>query len=223
MYLEVVDNPPLEHLTIRTKILDVAETLFAKNGFNATSLRAITSQAGVNVAAVNYYFRSKDQLIVAVLSRAIRPINEQRVQMLEKAFETFHSHTVPLAVILEALIRPCLEIRFDPKREQVFRLLARSLTEEGNFIGEVLEKEWSPIISRFAEALQARLPEIPLKELFWRIHFIIGAMIHTACHLQDLAFLSKGRVKPDLETALKQLIDFASAGLKTSFVKNQNE
>ena len=51
----------------RTKIqiLDAAEKLIAEQGFDV-SLRAITSAAGVNLAAVNYHFQSKDALIDAI-------------------------------------------------------------------------------------------------------------------------------------------------------------
>ena len=53
----------------KDRILDVAETLFADNGFAATSLRDITHEAGVNIAAVNYHFGSKDALLGAVFER----------------------------------------------------------------------------------------------------------------------------------------------------------
>ena len=43
-------------MSTKTKILDAAEILFADKGFNGTSLREITSQAEVNLAAVNYHF-----------------------------------------------------------------------------------------------------------------------------------------------------------------------
>ncbi|CSD08028.1 TetR family transcriptional regulator [Vibrio cholerae] len=44
----------------KEKILDVAEGLFAEYGFNDTSLRTITSKAGVNLASVNYHFGDKN-------------------------------------------------------------------------------------------------------------------------------------------------------------------
>ena len=52
-----------------TRILDAAERLFVEHGFEATSLRTITQQAEVNLAAVNYHFGSKKELIQAVLDR----------------------------------------------------------------------------------------------------------------------------------------------------------
>ncbi len=57
----------------KTRILDSAESLFAEHGFEGTSLRQITSAAGVNLASVNYHFRSKDELIRAIFARRVEP------------------------------------------------------------------------------------------------------------------------------------------------------
>jgi AcrR family transcriptional regulator len=67
----------------KTQILDAAEKLFAKQGFEATSLRAIIADAGVNLAAIHYHFRSKEGLVRAVLERRIAPINEERIRQLQ--------------------------------------------------------------------------------------------------------------------------------------------
>ena len=56
-----------------TSILSAAEELFAEKGFAETSLRNITSLAGVNLAAVNYHFGSKKELIQAVFARFLTP------------------------------------------------------------------------------------------------------------------------------------------------------
>ena len=65
-------------IATREKILDAAEILFIERGFAATSLRAIASKAGVNLAATNYHFDSKNGLLAAVFHRRVAPINEQR-------------------------------------------------------------------------------------------------------------------------------------------------
>jgi len=56
-------------------ILDAAEALFAEKGFAETSMRSITSEAGVNLAAVNYHFGSKQKLIQAVFARFLDPFS----------------------------------------------------------------------------------------------------------------------------------------------------
>src|SRR5690554_6464267 len=60
-----------------TRLLDAAEELFSGRGFAGTSLRNITTRAGVNLAAVNYHFGSKKALIQAVFARFLTPFCEQ--------------------------------------------------------------------------------------------------------------------------------------------------
>ena len=67
----------------KERILDVAERLFADRGFPATPLRDITSEAGVNVASVNYHFGSKEALLAAVLERRLHPVNARRLELLD--------------------------------------------------------------------------------------------------------------------------------------------
>src|SRR5438034_10069193 len=68
----------------RTRILDVAEELFMQHGFEGASMRMLTAQAGVNLAAVNYHFGTKHALIEAVFRRRLDPMNVARIAALDK-------------------------------------------------------------------------------------------------------------------------------------------
>jgi AcrR family transcriptional regulator len=52
-------------------ILDVAERIFSDLGFDGASTRMISSEAGVNMAMLNYYFGSKEGLFLAIFERKI--------------------------------------------------------------------------------------------------------------------------------------------------------
>jgi AcrR family transcriptional regulator len=64
-------SQPVPDLPARTRerLLDTAERLFAERGFAATSVREITEAAEANLGAVNYYFRSKENLYTEVFVR----------------------------------------------------------------------------------------------------------------------------------------------------------
>ncbi|MFE1270913.1 TetR/AcrR family transcriptional regulator [Streptomyces sp. NPDC058758] len=56
-----------EHLDARRRqILDGAARCFARNGFHATSMQDVLTEAGLSAGAVYRYFRSKDELIQAI-------------------------------------------------------------------------------------------------------------------------------------------------------------
>jgi AcrR family transcriptional regulator len=69
-----------EDTTTRDRILQAARPLFARNGFDGTSVRDITAAAGVNLAAVTYHFESKQQLYLALLEQIMQPIAERLVE-----------------------------------------------------------------------------------------------------------------------------------------------
>ena len=68
----------------RERILDVAERLFMETGYEATSMRAITGVAEVNLAAVNYHFGSKEALLREVFRRRLTWLNHARLQALDR-------------------------------------------------------------------------------------------------------------------------------------------
>ncbi len=90
------------------RILDAAERLFADRGFSAVSMRMITSVSGVNLAAANYHFGTKERLYEAVFARRIVPINEDRVRRLDEILDRMPDRETRLRSIVEAYVRPLL-------------------------------------------------------------------------------------------------------------------
>src|ERR1700724_3073889 len=99
----MISAEPGTPLDTKTRILNSAEKLFGKNGFDATSLRDITAEAQVNLAAVNYHFQSKDSLIDAIIERRILPINQRRLEMLDAA-----GHPPSVEQVVESFLSPRL-------------------------------------------------------------------------------------------------------------------
>ena len=66
------------------RILDAAEELFADHGIAGTSVRNITVKADVNVAAVNYHFTSKENLVKKVVERRADALELYRTEQLDR-------------------------------------------------------------------------------------------------------------------------------------------
>ena len=92
--------------TTSERILDAAENLFARQGIRGTSLKEITESAEVNIAAVNYHFRSKDALVRAVYERSFLPLNEKRLRALEAAEQAAGDAPLTVEAGLRALFEP---------------------------------------------------------------------------------------------------------------------
>ena len=206
-------------IVTKERILDAAETLFMEHGFEATSLRAITTAAGVNLAAVNYHFGSKEELFQAVLTRRLDPMNQERVDLLTKLERDAAPDALPCDRILSAMFVPALKLARDPERggKNFLRLLGRAYADPAPFIRKFLAAQYAVMISRFKAAFARALPDLPKKELSWRLHFIMGALSYTLAGtdaLRLIAELAPAETAND-ELLLNRLAPFLLAGLQS--------
>jgi AcrR family transcriptional regulator len=200
-------------MSTKDRILDAAERLFARDGIEATSLRAITAEAGANLAAVNYHFQSKDTLVTAVLMRRIGPVNEQRLALLEACEREAGDGPLPLERVVDAFVRPVVEI-YGGRARDFAPMMGRLYTETSEYVEKLYASKIEPFAERFVLAFQRAMPELPRKELVWRMHFSLGAIGHTLAAAQILQLLSKGECDPsDVEGTIKRLEAFMIGGL----------
>ena len=104
-------------------ILDAAERLFSEKGVDGVSLRTLTAEAGVNIAAAHYHFGSKQEVVKAVFARRIRPVNQEHLRLLDLR-EQLGQRSVE--ELLSALFGPALKLALEsPRRTALIRLCAR--------------------------------------------------------------------------------------------------
>jgi AcrR family transcriptional regulator len=196
----------------KERILDAAERLFAANGFAGTSLRAITREAGVNLAAVHYHYGTKKDLLRAVLSRIVVPVNRERLEMLERAEAREDLPTVE--GILEAYLAPGLRAVQDLGERGIVitRFLGRSYTEPTELVQALVREQFEDVGQRFTEALSRALPNLPEAELYWRFKLVVGVMTHiqadagrSDAYAEDLS---------DVAGTVRRLVAFLAAGLR---------
>jgi AcrR family transcriptional regulator len=198
----------------KQRILDAAERLFAAHGFAGTSLRAVTKEAGVNLAAVHYHFGTKEDLLRAVLSRIVIPVNQERLKMLEQVEAAAGSDPPSLEAILEAFIAPDLRLIRDLGERGVIitRFLGRSYTEPAEMVQALSREHYEELGQRFMEVFARALPEVPQAELYWRFKLVVGVLTYiladtdrTGGYAQDLS---------DVDGTVRRLVAFLAAGLR---------
>lgn len=197
----------IEKADTKAKILDAAETLFGINGFESVSLRDITTSAGVNLAAVNYHFQSKDALIDAVIARRIQPINARRMENLDRA-----GAGAALESVLDAFLRPVFEIQTQP----LIPLLGRVMSNPDLFMDRIFGVHLAPVALRFSKAISEALPGLPMADVAWRLHFSVGVMTHTLLWGHMMPRMTSGLCSiDDREALLQRTIQFLAAGFRT--------
>jgi AcrR family transcriptional regulator len=198
-----------------TRILDVSERLFVEHGFEATSLRMITQQAEVNLAAVNYHFGSKDALFEAVFTRRLGPLIEACLAELDVLEGNKEGPTAEGLVM--TFIRPCLSLSKDPARGGALfvRLLSRTLVENHRLLRESLSQQYSEFAQRYSVAFRQALPELSLETLSWRMHLAFGVMFNAFAGNDVLKIFMRSQIVTarDPEMIVKHLVPFVVAGL----------
>ncbi|SPC10224.1 TetR/AcrR family transcriptional regulator [Cupriavidus taiwanensis] len=162
----------------KARILDATEKLFTEVGYEATSLRQVTSRAIVNLAAVNYHFRSKDIMMHAVLSRRLDPLNARRLALLDACEARWPGHAIRCEHVMGALFVPALQMARDPAvgGPSFLRLLGRVYSDTSPFIQQYLLEHYAPVYGRFFDAFARAIPALPRHELGWRLQFALKAL-----------------------------------------------
>jgi AcrR family transcriptional regulator len=197
------------------RILDAAERLFAQNGFAGTSLRDITAAAGANVAAVNYHFGSKEEMLRAVLTRIVEPANRARLELLERAEADAAPGPPDVEAILRAFIGPDLRaIRDLGERGVVInRLIGRSYTEPTDLVRRMIQEQFGELGFRFHQVLCRALPHVPADEVAWRLSAVVAvitAMLADAGTDGTMSMLDRD----DLDKTLRRMIAFLAPGMR---------
>jgi len=202
----------------KSRILDAAEQLFMEHGFEATSLRQLTSSAAVNLAAVNYHFGSKEELFQAVLTRRLDPMNQERIEILARLERDAGERPIACERILAAMLVPALRLARDERRggKNFLRLLGRAYADPAPFIRHFLSAQYAEMIARYKEAFHRALPHLSRQELTWRLHFVMGALSYTLAATDALKLFSQvaSVEKDNDELLIQRLAPFLVAGLK---------
>jgi len=202
-------------MSTKNKILDAAEHLFADKGFNGTSLREITSLAEVNLAAVNYHFGSKKELIKAVMSRYMNELSPKLETVLLDICQQEQQPT--LIEVFSAFIDPLLSLNVFKENgtSNFLQLLGRGYTDSQGFLRWFLTTQYPGVISNFVAAVQKAYPELTAEDIFWRLHFTMGTVVFTMSSTDALIDIAESDFdkKMDIAGVIRRVIPFVAAGV----------
>lgn len=206
----------------RERILDAAERLFMEHGYEGTSMRMITGDAEVNLAAVNYHFGSKEALLREVFRRRLAWLNRERLMALDALEAQAKGEPLKPSAVLEAFFGTLLQMGKDPSLGGMtfLRLLGRTLTDPADFIRTFFAGEYAEVVDRYKRALFRALPDVPREEIIWRFHFMLGAMSYAIAGTDALQVvtgceLDMNNEGPDAAAQLSaRVIPFLLGGLR---------
>src|SRR5437868_600881 len=191
----------------RTAILSAAERLYADRGFGDVTLRDIVAAADVNLAAVNYHFGSKDELIAELFVTRSLATNRERLNELKSAEEAGGGRA-SIESILRALVGPTLRGCLGPDRERstAARFMIRASIESVPPIRRIKNREIDHL-RKFAAAMRRALPDRDEVELYWGVHFALAMAHETIRDSERLTKLSEGLCDlDDVEGIIERIV-----------------
>lgn len=216
-------SPPRPAAT-RQALLDAAEGLLAQHGVAGTSTRDIIKAAHANLGAINYYFGSKETLLLEVFARRLRALHGEMIARLE-ALES--AGQPKLEQIIEAMVGPIVEIHeSEPEKASLLRLICLESREANSATRAFVEAEYAEVSKRFDAAILRSVPGLPPGEFLWRMKFLCGAL-HCGIDMWT-GFENAPRFNPDIqahrldrEGFIRRFVTFVSAGLSAPIPKDE--
>jgi len=200
----------------RERILDVAEELFARHGYDGVTMRQISSGAKVDVALANYHFGKKIEVFYAVFNRRAEQLSSTRMELLRKSREEKGQQKQTLEQIIEAFLLP---LKFaqetgEPGWKNYMALLAYVMNSP--VWNEPLMKSiFDKRVSEFIEALKEVFPKASDADLHWCYQYVSGALALTFAQTGRIDRLSGGLCKSsDFDAAYDRMVPFVAAGFR---------
>jgi AcrR family transcriptional regulator len=161
----------------RDRILLAAQKLFAERGFDATSVRDITTEAECNVASVNYHFGGKDKLYLETFRSMLQELRRQRLSVLDELIQRTPAPT------LEEFLRSFAEGFIDPlvdagRGRHFMALVSREMFDPRLPRDVFLSEFIHPILEKSLVALEASGPRLEATDARLCIMAMVGQLLH---------------------------------------------
>lgn len=203
----------------RGAIRAVAEELYAENGIDGVTTRALAERAGVNMAAVNYHFGNKENLTLDVFRDVARRTVQRRLDSLARIDAVAQAENRPprIGEIVEAFVDAY--VNDDTPRTGVLlaHLVLQHRVRPTEWTQQIVREELDDFAVHYMAFMRRAAPHLTEEEVHWRYHLMVGAvMMSLSDQARDgrMARLSEGLVNPENRKEFKeQLVAFLVASL----------
>jgi AcrR family transcriptional regulator len=201
--------------SVQDRLIEAAEELFCRRGFNETSVRDIAALAGCNVASVNYYFGGKDNLYLEIWHRRLAFMRQTRLASIEKVMSA--SGQPQLEDLLRSYATSFIEPLIDGSSPCRFiNLMTREMIDPHLPRDLYLTEMVSPVLNALSDALLKICPWLDRSKISMIVFSIVGQLLmHTVCVKE----MFEGSNHPDLskidvDSIVNHVVEFSASGIR---------
>lgn len=193
-------------------LIDAAERIFARDGFEGASLREIMREAGANPAAVHYHFGGKEGLLEQVLDRVVEPITSGRLAALAALRSEQPVGPLPVRSLVAAFLRPDLEAiaALQARGPGRAALIGHAYGQPTEHVRALMYRQFDPVGAAYFPEFFAALVDHDPDVVRWRLRWaVVGVIVSLFSNADD----PDGPIS-DPDVALSRAVDFVTAGLE---------
>jgi AcrR family transcriptional regulator len=196
------------------RILSAAQKLFAEKGFDATSVRDITTEAGCNVASVNYHFGGKDNLYLETFRSMLTVLRDRRLEMMDELME--RDPTPALEEFVETFAAIMIEPLVGDRRGRLFlNLLSREMIAPRLPRDVLVEEFFEPMMERATAALAKVGPQLDQVAARMCVMSLVGQLLHSLKAHHLLTVLGRSDIMPTRhEDQIAHFVRFSVGGIR---------
>ena len=194
-------------------LLDAAEYLFSRTGYEATTLSDIATQADANVGQIVYHFGTKDALLRACILRRAKLLSEQRKKLLESYEQLVGKQGVQIEPLIRAFVDPFFELVLagESGGHNYARLLARFVWRENST--EIIAEGFDEVAKLYLESFQQALPGLSEDDAARGFQFMLAAIYSSVSDDKRIESLTNGALTArDYKAYYDALVPFIAAG-----------
>ena len=198
----------------RDRILLAAQKFFAENGFDSTSVRDITTEAGCNVASVNYHFGGKDSLYLESFRSMLGLLRDHRLQRVDDLMSRPQPPSIEefAETFAEIMIEPLVG---DPRGRLFLLLVSREMISPRLPQGVLFEEFFEPMMSASADALVKVEPSLDRGSAHLCVMSMVGQLLHSLKAHQLLRELPQTDLLPaEHDQQMAHFVRFAVGGIR---------
>ena len=209
------DTHDVMERSVQDRLVEAAEELFCRRGFNDTSVRDIAALAGCNVASVNYYFGGKDNLYLEIWRRRLAFMRQTRLASIEKVMSA--SGQPQLEDLLRSYAVSFIEPLMDGSSQCRFiNLMTREMIEPHLPRDLYLTEMVSPVLNALGDALLKICPWLDRSKISMIIFSIVGQLL---MHTVSVREMFEGSNHPDLskidvDSIVNHVVEFSASGIR---------
>lgn len=197
----------------RERLLDAAERLFFKKGYEGVSVRDLTDMAGTNVASINYHFRGKDNLYREVFQHKLSRMAERKLAELN---QVAHEKEPPdLRKVLRVYVSGFLgEILSSRDMDNFLNVVSREMSETGIATDILMKEVATPVHRILKEAIRKARPDLPEEKVSLCIVSLTGQLFHFVRAREIIKrMVGRGYSKEFLNEVVEHITDFTLKGM----------